>query len=422
MSHRRSRRGFLAAVGAGSFALAGCAGLTGVDVPGGQDGTPTETETESPETTEEPTTTPEEPSGPGTVVEDFEDLEPWTAIRGTVEADTNDAFAGSQSVRIENPEGGAAGIFKSYSEGLDLSQDDLSIAVKLEKPAVGKLSVELLAPGRADHLVTHRYIVEELDDWVRVDLGYTGKTGNPDVSSVQELRIMVQTEDEPIRFWVDDLRKSPKPDKGKVILSFDDGHITQYDVAFQEMQNRGWPGVAAVIPQAIGTPKDMTVGQLREMRDAGWDISSHPQESEPLTAFPKEEQRQKLQASKDWLNQRGFPDGARFFFAPYNQVNGDTLELVEEMHDYGFTFGACPNGTPPAGKTAISRFLGRDPAGAKRILDLVDEYNQLAVLNYHAIGPEHNVSLDQFLEVLDHVESKDVDVITPSQLLEMEQG
>ena len=423
MSRIPTRRSFLAAVGAGSFAMAGCTGIVGEDEPGGQAGTPPRTETESPPTTtagEPTTTTPGEPEGPGTLVEDFEDLEGWDTIDGTVEAETNDAFAGSQSVRIENPQGGAAGIEKRYPDGLDLSADDLSIAVKMEKPAVGKLAVEYLAPYRGDHLTTHRYIVEDLDDWARVDLGYTAADGTPDLSNVKALRILVLTQDEPIRFWIDDLRKSKKPDRGKVVLTFDDAHATQYDVAFPELQERDVPGVAAVIPGAVGTPENLTVPQLREMRDAGWDVSSHPQEGEPLTAYPKAEQRRKMEAAKTWLEQRGFADGSRFFFAPYDRVDGATLELVDELHEYGFVFGASPNGAPPAGEKVVSRVYGRDVAGVKRLVELAASYGQMVVINYGAIGEEFDITPEMFRDVLDHVESQNVDVVTPSGLLEME--
>ena len=418
-----SRRSFLAAVGAGSFAMAGCTGLTGDGQPGDTAGTPTSTETESPPTTTagEPTTaTPAEPQGPGTLVEDFEDLEGWDTIDGTVEAEANDAFAGSQSVRIENPKGGAAGIQKRYPDGLDLSTDNLSIAVKMERPAVGKLAVEYLAPYRGDHLTTHRYIVEDLDDWARVDLGYTGEDGTPDLSNVKALRILVLTQDEPIRFWVDDLRKSEKPDRGRVMLTFDDAHVTQYDVAFPELQGREMPGVAAVIPGAVGTSENLTVPQLREMRDAGWDVSSHPQDGEPLTAYPKSEQRRKMEDAKTWLEQRGFADGSRFFFAPYDSVNGATLSLIDELHEYGFVFGASPNGAPPAGEKVVSRVYGRDVAGVKSLLDLAASYGQMLVINYGAIGEEYDVTPAMLRDVLDYVESKDLDVVTPSGLLEME--
>lgn len=416
MRDKTTRRAFLAVTGT-SAALAGCMdrleGLTGgtnagTDKPGDKPG-------DTPQSTDQPS----QGSG-GQVVDDFEDMGPWGTIRGKATADKKSVYAGSQSVRLENKSGGTAGIFRSFPDGLDLTKHDLSLAVKLEKPAAGKIAVELLAPGRSDHLVSKRYIVKPLDDWFRVDLGYTGKRGNPELSSVQELRIQLTNQDGPVRYWVDDLRKTKKPNKGKVLITFDDAHATQYDMGFKELQKRNWPGTAFVIPDSINSTDNLSIGQLREMRDAGWDISSHPQNSKPLTAYSKDKQRKLIKDAKQYLVQKGFPDGARFFAAPYNMVSGDTVKLVEEFHEYGFTFGGCPSTVPPTGRATISRILGRDLQGSRRVLNLADQFNQLVVLNYHAIGQQHNVTKEDFVHILDHIKKKDVDVITPSQLLKLE--
>lgn len=420
MRDKTTRRVFLAAAGT-SAALAGCMDrLEGIT---GGTSTGTEEPTDQPEPTDTPTQAPQDstPFSRGEVVDDFEDMEQWGTVRGKLTADSENTYAGSQSARIENKSGGAAGIFKSFPDGLDLSKHDLSMAVKLEKPASGKVSVEFLAPGRSDHLVSKRFIPKPMDDWFRIDLGYTGKRGKPQMSSVQEVRILVVTDNKPVRYWVDDLRKTKKPDKGKAILTFDDAHITQYDVAFDELQKRNWPAAEFIIPDAINSQGNLTIGQLREMRDAGWDIGSHPDDGQPLTAFSKKKQRRLIKDSKQYLVQKGFDRGARFFAAPYNQINGATVELVEEFHEYGFTFGACPNATPPTCRPAISRVLARDLQGTRRVFNLADQFNQLAVLNFHAIGPDENISKQDFTHILDHLEKKDMDVITPSELLELEQ-
>lgn len=416
MRDKTTRRTFLAVAGT-SAALAGCMdrlkGITNDPSPG----------TDKPGDSPQPTDQPSQDSGPysgGEVVDDFEDMEPWGTIRGKATADKKSAYAGSQSVRLENKSGGTAGIFRSFPDGLDLTKHDLSLAVKLEKPAAGKIAVELLAPGRSDHLVSKRYVVEPLDDWFRVDLGYTGKRGEPDLSSIQELRIQLTNQDGPVRYWVDDLRKTEKPNKGKVLITFDDAHATQYDVGFKELQERNWPGTAFVIPDSINSTDNLSIGQLREMRDADWDISSHPQGPKPLTDYSKDKQRKLIKDARQYLVQKGFPDGARFFAAPYNMVSSDTVELVKEFHEYGFTFGGSPSAIPPTGRATISRILGRDLQGSRRVLNLADQYNQLVVLNYHAIGEQHNVTKDDFVHILDHIEKKDVDVITPSELLELQ--
>ena len=64
-----------------------------------------------------------------------------------------------QEVEIDAPvadeNGDAAGIFKSFPDGLDLTSHDLSLAVKLEKPVRGRFAAEFIAPARSDMLTRH---------------------------------------------------------------------------------------------------------------------------------------------------------------------------------------------------------------------------------------------------------------------------
>ncbi|WP_244531650.1 polysaccharide deacetylase family protein [Halogranum amylolyticum] len=323
---------------------------------------------------------------------------------------------------MTNKNGDVAGIYKSFPDGLDLRKHDLSLAVKLEKPVRGKIAAEFIAPARSDMLTSKRFIPKELNDWVRIDLGYTGKTGEPVMKAIQELRLMVLTpEGKPIDVRIDDLRKIPKPDKGKVVLQFDDAVTSQYEVAFKELQKRGWPGGVAVIPDAINSEGNLTTGQMREMRDAGWDMMAHPQAPEPLPAYSKAKQQRIIQQAHNYLDLKGFPEGARHFVAPYNRVSKTTLEIVEQYHETGFMFGACPNNAQqPSNMHAISRVMGKDPQGTRRILNLAEEFNQLAVVTWHSIGDgeEYETSPADFMNVLDHLKQKDVDVIAPSGLID----
>ncbi|WP_244531544.1 polysaccharide deacetylase family protein [Halogranum amylolyticum] len=407
--------------------MAGCLGDSGQAE---ADGTPTSTTAanESTTTTGTETSTQQQsqPFTRGQLVDDFEDIGTkdtrWGTVGGTVEADTDDVYAGTQSVHMTNKNGDAAGIYKSFPDGLDLRKHDLSLAVKLQKPVRGKIAAELIAPARSDMLVSKRFIPKELNDWIRIDLGYTGKTGKPVMKSIQELRLMVLTpKGKPINVHIDDLRKIPKPDKGKVILQFDDAVTSQYEVAFKELQKRGWPGGVAVIPDAINSEGNLTTGQMREMRDAGWDMMAHPQAPKPLPAYSEAKQQRMIQQAYNYLDLKGFPKGARHFVAPYNRVSKTTLDIVSEFHDTGFMFGACPNNAQqPSNMHAISRVMGKDPQGTRRILNIAEEFNQLAVVTWHSIGEgeEYETSPADFKNVLNHLEQKDVDVIAPSGLLD----
>jgi peptidoglycan/xylan/chitin deacetylase (PgdA/CDA1 family) len=431
MKRPSTRRSLMATLGAvGVTGLAGCSGGTGSTPTANESSTPSNmTTTQSTtdagnETTTESSDSQDQAFTRGELVEDFEAFEDsrWGNIGGTTEPDTDEVYAGSQSLHMSNENGNVAGIFKAFPDGLDLSKHDLSIAVKLEKPVRGKIAAEIIAPARSDMLVSKRYIPKELNGWVRIDLGYTGRTGDPVLESVQELRLMVQTEEgTPIDAWIDDLRKIPKPKKGKVMLQFDDAVTSQYEVAFKELQERGWAGGVAIIPDAINSEGNLTTGQMREMRDAGWDMMAHPQTPQPLPSYSEAKQQRMIQQAHNYLKLKGFPKGARHFVAPYNRVSETTLDIISEYHESSYMFGACPNNAQqPSNMHAISRVMGTDPQGTRRVLNIAEAYNQLVVIQWHDIGEgdDYETSPEDFKNVLNHIEKKDMDVITPSDLID----
>jgi peptidoglycan/xylan/chitin deacetylase (PgdA/CDA1 family) len=59
----------------------------------------------------------------------------------------------------------------------------------------------------------------------------------------------------------------PKP----VVVSFDDGYLSQYVGAFPIMQQLGWPGVLDL--KAAGS--DLPDADAKKMIDAGWELASH---------------------------------------------------------------------------------------------------------------------------------------------------
>ncbi|WP_167768460.1 polysaccharide deacetylase family protein [Haloarcula amylovorans] len=437
MKRNTNRRMFLTATASSAAMFAGCGALGDTD--------PQNTETPAGNETATPTATPETETGTGTpeetgtpsqqfdytnrgeVLDDFENLEYWGTIQGDVSAETEDVFRGSQSVRIQNPAGGGAGMYKAYPDGLDLTKNNLSIAVKMEKPSPGKLAMEVIAPARSDHLVCRRYIPDAMDGWMRVDLGYTGLRGDPMLENVQELRIVVLSDGEPINFVVDDLRKHPKQtDKGRVVLSFSDSHASQYDVAFQELKKRDIPAMVAAVPDQINSDGALTTGQLREMQTAGWDVVSSPHVGTPLPEMSEDEQRRTIKQTKEYLRLKGFRKGMQFVALPYGQYNSTTLDLVDEFHEYGFAYGAGPNIVPPVGKEAVSTVSGADLNGAARMINLAAKYNQLTVVNFADIGKEQDVDTEHFNHLLDIIEDwqrqDKLEVATPSDILKLEQS
>ncbi len=418
MKRQSTRRTFLTTVGvAGAVSLAGCSSLPGIN----------DSEPASPNNGTGTQTSDGDGGGdgsgaPGTSVDTFEDLSEWEVTNGQLKSTNQDVFQGDQSVVLEPKANASEPVTKIsrafYPETLDLSGRDLSLAAKVNEPDDVKVAAEIIAPAQSSMLTATRYIPLELDGWVRFDLGYTGKRGEPVLDNVSEVNIQIgpTPDNESFQVLVDDLRTVPKPDKGKVMFQFDDGHISAYETAHPVLNEKGWPGSVAISPNGVGGDDRVSEANMREMDQNGWDMIGHA--SELLPDRSPEEQQRILQQTKQYLEVKGFEGGARHFVAPYSRVDNATLDHMDELFETGYLFGAGPNNAKhPSNPSFISRIQGQSVDGTSRIVDMAAEFNQLAVVSYHEIGGE-GISSDTFQQIIDHVDSKDVDVITPSQLVD----
>jgi peptidoglycan/xylan/chitin deacetylase (PgdA/CDA1 family) len=70
-----------------------------------------------------------------------------------------------------------------------------------------------------------------------------------------------------------DVLATPSP--GQFVLSFDDGYMTDYTVAFARLAERGWPGCFFIVASQVGASRALGWRELREMAAAGMEIGSH---------------------------------------------------------------------------------------------------------------------------------------------------
>lgn len=467
MQHRSTRRKFIATLGAaGTVAFTGCSALSG------NSGSP-DTDTSSSPTSPTPqgtkTKTGTRTSSPGTptngnggnggnssggnggqnnkknipfkrgkVVEDFEDISRIPSPDyGKYKPTTKDVYQGSQSLVLEpqKPSKRPKSLNRPYArmnliftEPLDLSKNDLTMAVKVEKPDAIDIHTNLFAPSENISVTSVRQIKTDMDDWIRYDLGYTGKNGKPNLKQVLKMQIVITVPPggpKDFRVKVDDIRTIPKPKKGKVILQFDDGHISSFKNAYPILKKKGWPAACAVIPDAIGAEQRLSIRQMRKMKKDGWDMMSHPKAPPEtgLPGLPKNVQRRRIEQAQRKLTALQFKKGARHFVAPYNRLSGTTVDILRDVHETAFLFGGCPNNAQqPSNPHFISRVQGQSLRETKDIVNMAAKFNQLAVVQFHVIGNykgySQALSKKAFKKFADFIEKKNVDVITPSQLID----
>jgi peptidoglycan/xylan/chitin deacetylase (PgdA/CDA1 family) len=210
------------------------------------------------------------------------------------------------------------------------------------------------------------------------------------------------------------------------MLTFDDAVESQSENAFPLFEERDMQAVAAVVPNSLNRENRLMIDQIREMRDAGWDISSHP-EGEAFTELEDTDAiRQDIEAAHDYLDNRGFPNGVRHMFVPYHNTNEEVVEITREYHELSSYFGGSLNAVPFTDLMHLSRVNMFDLDAFTSMIDIAAEYNQLAIGLAHGVVPEDeldddplaDMTIEQLERLLDYVEESDVQLVTASELVD----
>lgn len=429
----QTRRSVLGAAGAiGLVSLAGCVTGDGNDPPTSTDGNDTYTDTDGTDvdSVDDQDDDPADDENendlehlPGESVDDFENLDKWFAFvgQGTLEATADDVYGGTQSAHMHAEEDIEwAGIYREFSEPLDLSGKNLSLAIKFTGRDLLDLRVQIIAPNTNNLLNLRRTLTGPADRWMRVDLGANFQETQPDLFDVREIRVTARRrggEGGPIDVSVDDLRAVDRPDTGYVMLLFDGTLEAHHETAFDIMQEYEFAGVESVIPEAVDNDGRLSLQQMREMRDAGWDMIARPRVGgQFMHEFSREEQEGMIRRTQTYLRNRGFEDGAKHFFTPRNVIGPEGMDLVREYHEQAFRFGGAPNGLALTDPHNLGHFSAANGGDTKAFIELAAQYDQLAIPRFGDVGGD-GMSEDAFRDLLDHIDEADVQVITATDLL-----
>lgn len=413
------RRAFLATVASAAFAGCGIEADDGWSADGSQSpDTPRATTT--PDETPTPTETPAEPQEPRVVEpglfksfdsrDDFEEF-------GTGNVTYVDrADLGSGAIRLAGGRSsGPTGVEWFLSRPLDCSNvlpgvtasanQDILPYVQLWDEDGDRADFRLLLPGDVP-MQTYNLELHEL-------------IGDPDLSRITKIEISIWTaEGQNVAVSVGDLFFTPRPDTGKVMIQFDDGHVTDRTEALPILEEYGYPATTFVNPYYVeldetGGPERLSVDGLEALQDAGWLVGNHTDRHPQLTTVDRERLVEEVRTGKEWLQDHGFDAGSRFFSYPFGAIDQRVLETVAEHHDLGFWGG---NGVTGFGvnPAVVPRLSEPDVETAETVLDLTAEFRGITTLRYRRLDEERRAAFEETMALLAERESAgDLEVIQP---------
>ncbi|QLK27490.1 polysaccharide deacetylase family protein [Natrinema zhouii] len=413
------RRTYLALTS--SICLAGCttSNFTDSSTGNGSNSSPdpeSESGTRSPSNGVEPIET----------IDDFESLDSWETAGGTLTPDPSRSIVGTQSARFEIPTSERSGaIATTFSEPRDLSDVVPGLAIAADDLVVPWIR---LVDDDGNEFDYRRGFKGGLP-LQRYNFGVESVPSTFDHTAVRKIYVMVWAGDGSQTVWLDDLHLVARPETGKVMIQFDDAHVTDYTKALPMLEEYGYPAVTFVNPGRIeaetrgaddpgGFPR-LTVDQVHELHDAGWVIANHCYSHPELPTLDPAAQESEISRGKDWLETEGFEEGAQYFAYPFGEYDERTLDLVEQYHDIGFA-----GGRPVQGYAVNPQQMSRigDPGveQARTAIERTASMRGITSLFFHRLEGEVLTAFEATIETIREYESAgELDVILPADLEQM---
>ncbi len=214
------------------------------------------------------------------------------------------------------------------------------------------------------------------DDGINIPPSYRGYVG-----AVKERNLMSGYPDGTFRPWNQITRAEASvilvrliyesgKGNGLVTICYDHNPASIFDNAFPLHQRYGYPGVNYVLPPHVGNRGMMTVAQLKEMEQAGWETGSHSKNHIDFKHLRDREIRQQLYLSKEWLQENGLQYAS--FAYPF-WFDTDPYSVVSEYYESATKcFGKTIN-VPPINRFSLERIMLDDGLSNDEILDLLDQ-------------------------------------------------
>jgi peptidoglycan/xylan/chitin deacetylase (PgdA/CDA1 family) len=146
---------------------------------------------------------------------------------------------------------------------------------------------------------------------------------------------------EQLRFWgystitvkqlVDHINKGHTLPPRPVVISFDDGYLDVYNIAFPIMEKFGFTGTVYIVTNRLNADGFLQEEQLQTLLDNGWEVGSHGMTHTELTQNPDLVRQEILQSRLDLEDALGIKV---FSFAyPFGSVD---WYISNKVFDYGY--------------------------------------------------------------------------------------
>lgn len=215
--------------------------------------------------------------------------------------------------------------------------------------------------------------------------------------------------------------------KGLVTICYDHQLSSVYENAFSVHKAYGYPAVNYVCTASVGEEGYLTVKQLKEMEEAGWETASHSANHLHFKELEEKDIHIQLATSKLWLKQNGLT-GENFAYPFWFATIPNPL--VQEYYNSGATSYEKQINTGVINPYRLSRYY-LQAAGEeeiKAVLDRTVKESGWVIFYTHNVyksgeaPDEMSINQDTLKFLCDEITAKNIQVVTVKQGLQIMTG
>ena len=325
----------------------------------------------------------------GRMFDNFEDLTPWTAVNGTLEADTTAYHRGTQSAFATT--GTDTSLAFERSVDLDLTDKRFAAALWVQLPdTTGLNRIRILVTDDAGLTAEFRSDYRNPGQdagWRFLQFYMNSADSGINFSSIQTLRIFAPTDGTEMN--IDALKLVNAPQPAKLVLGTDNINSEIYDFGAPIAAEFGWSLTNWTTTSRVGLSGRLTWAQMDELREKYGNLFANKASTgEDLTDFTVDEAEQEIIKGKQDLMDppadiEGFHAGAQHFAFNLNSHNQSLLDIAEKYHLTARHGGEAGIGAP-LNPIALEGMNGDNGlASVQDSLDLLFEFGGIGILYWH---------------------------------------
>jgi peptidoglycan/xylan/chitin deacetylase (PgdA/CDA1 family) len=364
------------------------------------------------------------------LISGFEDLNEWIAKSGEVKKNTDLYVEGKGALTLTSTNGTRTEIWKSvnidftgrhpeFQIHVDNTSNlsSLSIYIESENNSSKSFSIGWVGTSGSIYIIYSGWNTLGLS---RANFDYSaGAADDSNWKTITKIRFVINSKaSTTVNVTLDALYAVRDLYQGLITLRFDDSYYNDtYTVAKPIMDQYGFRGVLACTVNQVGGLTGLTVSQLQELQNSGWDIVSHSMTHSNFSALSVDSLEYEIKNSQDWLKENGFEKGSRFLVPPNGECNDTVLPVIKKYYYASQVLSPLTDTLPPSDTfRMMSRGVGSQ-TNLNTVKSWIDSAQSngawLTLLFHRTVGMQAN-----FFQILEYIRDSGIQVVTFSDVFD----